>query len=76
MHGGTGRGGGIAVDPEEGRPGCCRGVPVTVEAGSEPGGCGGSGCTGIGQSPVVVLGRPLLHLAILELLDYNLYLLQ
>ena len=37
VHGCTGRRGGIAVDPEEGRPGRCtdrrRGVPVAVEAG-------------------------------------------
>ena len=65
VHGCTGRRGGIAVDPEEGRPGRCtdrrRGVPVAVEAGSEPGGGGGAR---IRQSPVVVLGRPLLHLKI------------
>ena len=70
VHGCTGRRGGIAVDPEEGRPGSCtdrrRGVPVAVEAGSEPGGGGGAR---IRQSPVVVLGRPLLHLKIIQILS-------
>ena len=62
VHGGTGRCGGIAVDSEEGRPGGRSDrVPVAVEAGSEPGGGGGTRK----PLPVVVLGRPLLHLEIL-----------